>query len=116
MHPGDRYPGGPELTQTRDAVPPADPALPADPGQPTGPRPRRDARRWWAAAAWAAGGLALFAFFLRISLGSRIDSDGANNALQAWDLLHGHVLLHGWVIGDATFYFLELPLLGIAEL
>ena len=116
MHPGDRYPGGPELTQTRDAVPPADPALPADPGQPTDPRPRRDARRWWAAAAWAAGGLALFAFFLRISLGSRIDSDGANNALQAWDLLHGHVLLHGWVIGDATFYFLELPLLGIAEL
>ena len=77
---------------------------------------RRAARRWWAAAAWAGGGLALFAFFLRISLGSRVDSDGANNALQAWDLLHGHVLLHGWVIGDATFYFFELPLIGIAEL
>ena len=41
------------------------------------------ARRWWAAAAWAGGSLALFAFFLRISLGSRVNSDGANNALQA---------------------------------
>ena len=45
-----------------------------------------------------------------------MNSDGANNALQAWDLLHGHVLLHGWVIGDATFYFFELPLIGISEL
>jgi hypothetical protein len=113
MHPGEKYPGGPELADTQDAPPPADdPELPArqeDRG------PRRAARRWWAAAAWAGGGLALFAFFLRISLGSRVDSDGANNALQAWDLLHGHVLLHGWIIGDATFYFFELPLIGITE-
>jgi hypothetical protein len=77
---------------------------------------RPAARRWRAAAAWAGGGLALFAFFLRISLGSRVDSDGANNALQAWDMLHGHVLLHGWWIGDATFYFFELPLNAITEL
>jgi len=77
---------------------------------------RPAARRWWAAVAWGAGGLVLFAFFLRISLGSVVDSDGANNALQAWDMLHGHVLLHGWVIGDATFYAFELPLNAIAEL
>jgi len=77
---------------------------------------RPGVRRWWGAAAWVAGGLALFAFFLRISLGSRVDSDGANNALQAWDMLHGHVLLHGWLIGDATFYFFELPLNAISEL
>ena len=55
-------------------------------------------------------------FFLRISLGSRVNSDGANNALQAWDMLHGHVLLHGWLIGDATFYFFELPLNAITGL
>ena len=73
-------------------------------------------RRWWAAAAWVGGGLALFAFFLRISLSGRVDSDGANNALQAWDMLHGNVLLHGWLIGDATFYFFELPLNAISEL
>jgi len=77
---------------------------------------RPAARRWWAAAAWAGGGVALFACFLRISLGSRVNSDGANNALQAWDMLHGHVLLHGWLIGDATFYFFELPLNAITEL
>jgi hypothetical protein len=73
-------------------------------------------RRWRAAAAWVGGGLALFAFFLRISLSGRVNSDGANNALQAWDMLHGNVLLHGWLIGDATFYFFELPLNAISEL
>jgi hypothetical protein len=72
-------------------------------------------RRWWPAAAWIACGAALFAFLLRISLGAATDSDGANNALQGWDILHGNVLLHGWIIGDATFYTLELPLYVITE-
>jgi hypothetical protein len=58
----------------------------------------------------------LYAFFLQISYGGRIDSDGANSALQGWDLIHGHLLLHGWLFGDATFYFFELPLNGITEL
>lgn len=66
--------------------------------------------------AWIVGCIALFAFFLRISLSSTVNSDGANNALQAWDLLHGHVLLHGWLIGDATYYTFELPLLALSEL
>ncbi len=114
MRSGKRYPGGPELADAQDEASSADDleirARQEDPGT------RGAARHWWAAAAWAGGGLALFAFFLRISLGSRVDSDGANNALQAWDLLHGHIMLHGWVIGDATFYFLELPLIGVVEL
>jgi hypothetical protein len=71
---------------------------------------------WPAAAAWAGAAVVLFAFFLRISWGARVDSDGANNALQAWDLMHGHLLLHGWHIGDATFYFFELPLNGMTAL
>jgi hypothetical protein len=79
-------------------------------------RTRPAARRWQAVAAWVAGGLVLFAFFLRISFGERVDSDGANSALQAWDLVHGHLMLHGWVFGDATFYAFELPLNGIVEL
>jgi hypothetical protein len=58
-------------------------------------------RRGWIAAA-CVGGVLLYAFFLRISLSSPMDSDGANNALQAWDMLHGHLLLHGWLIGDAS--------------
>ena len=44
-----------------------------------------------------------------------MNSDGANNALQGWDILHGNVLLHGWIIGDATYYTLELPLYAITE-
>jgi hypothetical protein len=67
-------------------------------------------------AAWVAAGLLLFAFALRISFSERVDSDGANSALQAWDLVHGHLMLHGWIFGDATFYFFELPLIGIVQL
>jgi hypothetical protein len=74
---------------------------------------RGSACRWLAVAAWVAGSLVLFGLFLRISLSSDVISDGANNALQGWDLLHGHLLLHGWEIGDANFYFFELPLNAI---
>lgn len=74
------------------------------------------ARHWLAAAAWGAVVLALFAFFARISFTSRIDSDGANSVLQGWDLVHGHLPLHGWHLGDATFYAFELPLNGAAQL
>jgi hypothetical protein len=66
-------------------------------------------------AAWIIGGVALFTILLRISLSFAINSDGANNALQAWDMLHGHVLLHGWIIGDASYYTFELPLYAIIE-
>ena len=105
MHAGNRLPGGSEL---------ADPRTLLAPKENRGTHPA--ARRWLALAAWVAGGLVLFAFFLRISLGERVDSDGANNALQAWDLVHGHLMLHGWIIGDATFYAFELPLNGIVQL
>src|SRR5487761_1780033 len=71
-------------------------------------------RRWLAAAAWVVGSLALFGLFLRVSLSSHVNSDGAINALQARDLLHGNVLLRGWRVADANFYFLELPLNAVA--
>jgi hypothetical protein len=80
------------------------------------PAARPAARRWLEAAAWAAAGLALFALFLRVSFSGRIDSDGANSVLQGWDLIHGHLPLHGWHLGDATFYAFELPLNGIVQL
>lgn len=83
-------------------------------------RGRRRARpripRARAALAWAAGGIALYALLLRITLTETVSSDPANNALQAWDLVHGHLLLHGWILGDVTFYTFELPLLGVIEL
>ena len=105
MHADERFPGGPELADAR---------TPLRPAEVPGTRPA--ARRWQAVAAWVAGGLVLFAFFLRISLSGRVNSDGANSALQAWDLVHGHLMLHGWVIGDATFYAFELPLNGVVQL
>jgi hypothetical protein len=105
MHAGERSPGGSELADGRTVPAPEE-----------NPATRPAARRWQAAAAWVAGGLVLFAFFLRISYGERVDSDGANSALQAWDLVHGHLMMHGWIFGDATFYAFELPLNGILEL
>ncbi len=82
---------------------------------PVGPR-HRWLRRPLAAAAWTVGCTALFAFYLRVSFTGHVTSDGANNALQAWDMLHGHLLLHGWIIGDATYYTFELPVLALTEI
>ncbi len=36
-------------------------------------------------------------------------SDGASQALQAWAMLHGNVLLRGWSLSDVSFYTTELP-------
>jgi len=73
-------------------------------------------RRAAAAAAWSVGAITIFLLFLKISFTKWVDSDGANNALQAYDMLHGHILLHGWIIGDATYYTFELPLIAVVEI
>jgi hypothetical protein len=31
-------------------------------------------------------------------------------------MVHGHLLLHGWIIGDATYYTFDLPVLALAEI
>jgi hypothetical protein len=80
-----------------------------------GRRARPATSRVWAALAWVAGVAAVFTLYLRIKLATPPTSDTANNALQAWDMLHGHLLLHGWIIGDATYYTFELPLMAIVE-
>ena len=51
----------------------------------------------------------LFVCYWRQSLTQPISSDGAANALQAWDMLHGNLLLHGWQLSDVSFYTTELP-------
>jgi hypothetical protein len=82
------------------------------------------ARRWtdpFTAARLRVGALILlpaallFYLYLRVAATAPMNSDGANNALQAWDMLHGHLLLHGWVIGDATYYTFELPIFAVSE-
>jgi hypothetical protein len=97
------------------AEPPSSPPERAQTGQ--APRPARlTARRVRAALAWTAGAAALFALYLRIKVSMAPDSDTANSALQAWDMLHGHVLLHGWLTGDVPFYTFELPLMALVEI
>jgi hypothetical protein len=87
--------------------------LPSPPGLGEA-RPQR--RRLRAAALWIAGGLVLVAVFTRISMAGQLNSDGANIALQGWDMLHGHLLLHGWITADASYYTFEVPQLALAEL
>lgn len=72
-------------------------------------------RRWLAVAVWAGGVVALFAFLYRIELAWPISSDGANIAFQSWDMLHGHLLLQGWIVSDAAFSTFEVPLGAVTE-
>src|SRR6201982_1912088 len=75
-------------------------------GGPTPPqrrlaRPRSGAR--WVGSGFRAGVVALaaavlFVCYWRQSLTQPISSDGAANALQAWDMLHGNLLLQGWLV------------------
>jgi hypothetical protein len=43
-------------------------------------------------------------------------SEGAGQALQGWDLLHGNLLLRGWSLSDVSFYTTELPEYALVEL
>jgi hypothetical protein len=62
----------------------------------------------WPAVITAAA-IVLFLCYLRLSMTQRVTSDGASNALQAWDMLHGNPLLRGWTLTDVSFYTTELP-------
>ena len=62
--------------------------------------------------AWAVGvvaGAALLSFcYYRQSQRVAVGSDAGSIALQAWDMLHGNVLLHGWTMSDVSFWSTEL--------
>ena len=73
-------------------------------------------RRWAWPVLFVAAGLALFAAYLRQAQTVPVMSDGASNALQAWDLLHGNVLLRGWTMSDVSFYTTEIPQYMLVEL
>ena len=85
---------------------------PASHARPAAPWPRRLA---WPGV-FAAAGLALFAAYLRQAQTVPVNSDGGSFALQAWDILHGNVLLRGWTTADLTFYTTELPQYALVEL
>ena len=77
---------------------------------PTAPPARMPA----AARAVRAGLIALAAAILffcywRQSQAALLSSDGSSNVLQAWDMLHGNLLLQNWWVSDVSFYTTELP-------
>lgn len=43
-------------------------------------------------------------------------SEGASQALQGWDMLHGHLLLPGWSLSDVSFWTTEVPEYALVEL
>jgi len=51
----------------------------------------------------------LFSCYCRQSQAVALSSDGSGNILQAWDMLHGNLLLHNWWVSDVSFYTTELP-------
>jgi hypothetical protein len=83
------------------------------------PRRARGWVRWLTWLAWPIGlieaAIVLFVCYLQVSRTEAVSSDGASNALQAWDMLHGNLLLHGWTVTDVSFYTTELPEYMIVE-
>jgi hypothetical protein len=64
---------------------------------------------------WAVAGVTLFVVYLHVARTSAVTSDGASNALQAWDILRGNVLLRGWQLSDVSFYPTELGQYALIE-
>jgi hypothetical protein len=72
-------------------------------------------RRRAVVAAYLAAAVVLFTVYLRLSETYALNSDSANILLMGWDLLHGHLLLHGWFMSDVSFYPTELPQYALLE-
>ena len=67
----------------------------------------RERARWVVGTSLAAA--VLMFCYLRIAGVTQVNSDGAGLVWQAWDMLHGNVVLHGWWATDVSFYTTELP-------
>jgi hypothetical protein len=66
--------------------------------------------------AFAVAAVVLFVCYLALSRTAPDDSDGADQVLQAWAMLHGNWLLHGWTVGDVSYYTTEIPEYILLEL
>jgi hypothetical protein len=69
---------------------------------------RRRGRASWIAGISLAAAAAMFCY-LRIAGATQVNSDGAGLVLEARDILHGNLLLHGWWATDVSFYTTEVP-------
>jgi hypothetical protein len=89
-------------------------------------RPAWLSRRWvntgWLRSRWAgwvvfaAAAVVLFAAYLAQARTVAATSESGGQALQAWDILHGNLLLRGWTLSDVSFYTTELPEYMLVEL
>jgi len=77
---------------------------------------RRPARRALIGGAWTVAAIAAFVVYLRLASTRAVNSDGASQALQARDMLHGNVLLRGWTTTDVSFFTTEVPQYALIEL
>jgi len=80
------------------------------------PARRTRLRRWAWPAVLAAAAVVLFVCYLALSRTTPDNSDGADQVLQAWDMLHGNWLLRGWTVGDVSYYTTEIPEYILLEL
>jgi hypothetical protein len=72
------------------------------------PAGRGKGRAPWVVGTLLAAAVLMFCY-LRVAGVTQVNSDGAGLTWQAWDVLHGNVLLHGWWATDVSFYTTELP-------
>jgi hypothetical protein len=72
-------------------------------------------RRVTATSLFVLAAIGLFAVYLRVSRTYPENSDEANILLMSWDMLHGHLMLHGWFMSDVSFYTTELPEYALLE-
>jgi hypothetical protein len=70
-------------------------------------------RRLGTVTAVAAVLFGLFWCYLLQSRTQGADSDSAGQVLQGWDMMHGNLLLRGWVTSDVSFYTFEIPVDGL---
>jgi hypothetical protein len=71
-------------------------------------RLRGGRRARWVTGTLVAGAVLMFCY-LRIAGATQVNSDGAGLELEAWNILHGNLLLHGWWATDVSFYTTEVP-------
>lgn len=91
------------------------PRVPAAGGLPDSRHRFSGLARLFPAAGYLLAAAVLFPLYLRLSGTQPENSDMANILLMASDMLHGHLLLHGWYMSDVSFFTTELPQYALLE-
>jgi hypothetical protein len=71
--------------------------------------------RWVWPVALAVAAIVGFVCYWRLAGTIPDNSDGSDQALQAWNMTQGNWLLRGWTVGDVSYYTTEIPEYIIVE-